>query len=155
MIAANDERSRMNGWRYWWTAGVLGLAALLAGCGGGDDDFKLPTGAEFGLGVEVQLRIGQSGQISAESFAMQFQSVSEDSRCPLGAVCVQAGQATVQLVASRSGVAAQQVALTIPGSLATVSYAGYTVRLTKLEPYPVAGQPTSPSSYVATFVVTR
>jgi hypothetical protein len=142
--------------RKWLTAGVFALAALVAGCGGGDDDdFKLPSGTEFGLGVEVQLRIGQTGVISAESFSMQFQSVPEDSRCPINALCVQAGQATVQLVAQRSGFAAQSVALTIPGALASVSYAGYTVRLTKLEPYPVAGQPTNPASYVATFVVTR
>lgn len=145
----------MNHRRAWIAASALAAAALVSGCGGGDDGFSLPSGTDFGLGVEVQLRIGQNGNIGAESFTMQFQGVTEDSRCPLNALCVQAGQATVQLAAQKSGFSVQQVALTIPGALAAVSYAGYTIRLTKLEPYPVAGQPIVPSSYVATFVVTR
>ena len=133
---------------------ILLTASLLLACGGGGDSPSLP-GIEFPLGGEVRLGLGQAGSISSEGVTLQFREVSEDSRCPLNALCIQAGKATIQVVAAKSGFGSQTVSLTVDAGQGFALFAGYQIKLLKLEPYPVAGQPIVPANYVATLLVAR
>jgi hypothetical protein len=132
---------------------ILAAATALLACGGGDDSSE-PL-IEFPLGGEVKLGLGQAGSISSEGVRLQFREVSEDSRCPLNALCIQAGKATVQVEASKSGVGSQTVAVTVGSGDGFSLFAGYRIQLVQLDPYPVAGQPIVPANYVATLKVSR
>ena len=133
---------------------VLLSATLLLACGGGDDILS-PSSIQFPLGGEVKLGLGQVGSISSEGVTLQFKDVTEDSRCPLNALCIQAGQATIQAVVAKSGVGSQTVSLTVGTGQGFALFAGYQIRLVQLDPYPVAGQPVVPANYLATLVVSR
>jgi hypothetical protein len=131
---------------------VILCTVLLAACGGGDDavaNVKVPLGGEMKLGV------GQVGEVSTEGVTLQFKDVTEDSRCPLNALCIQAGKATVQLAVAKSGVGSQTVSVTLGSGDGYSLFADYRIRLVQLDPYPVAGQTIVPGNYVATLVVSK
>ena len=44
------------------------------------------------LGQEFQLKPGEKVNIDRENILLEFVGVTQDSRCPAGAVCIQAGQ---------------------------------------------------------------
>lgn len=131
---------------------VILCTVLLVACGGGDDavaSIKVP------LGGEMKLAVGQVGEVSTEGVTLQFKDVSEDSRCPLNALCIQAGKATIHVAVAKSGVGSQTVSLTVGTGEGYSLFADYKIRLVALDPYPVAGQPVVPGNYVATLVVSK
>ena len=83
---------------------------------------------------------------------MSFDRVASDSRCPMDAICVWAGDATVSLTVSRDGQKVNKELHTQPnGSEAT--YSGYTIKLVGLAPYPRSDRQIQPKDYVATLSV--
>jgi hypothetical protein len=103
------------------------------------------------------LDLGQTVQIRDAGFSLRFQSVPSDSRCPINAMCVWAGNAAVQLVAHFGP--SQALTPDLPLILNTtidphaLPVGGYLVELHALAPQPVAGQP-QPRNYRATLRVT-
>lgn len=49
------------------------------------------------LGKDFSLSAGQSANIESERLVIKFKTVLEDSRCPINAVCVWAGNAKVEI----------------------------------------------------------
>lgn len=93
----------------WW----LGL--LLFGCAGkqvvaGD---AAPTAAPVGASYTVVLRHGHSEQIPQFKLGLELLSV-QDSRCPSGARCIWAGQATATLLVRHADEAAVQLVVGTP-----------------------------------------
>ncbi len=96
---------------------------------------------------------------------MRFQSVLEDSRCPKNVQCVQAGEATIELIVRVIAAKSSPFRLklgTLPAhSQSTES--GVTIQLKQLDPYPEilspypgAAQPKIASQdYEATLVVSK
>jgi hypothetical protein len=84
---------------------------------------------------------------------IKFSTVTGDSRCPMDANCIWAGDATLTVSLSRSGSAAEARELHTQPSQSRISYGNYVIELTALAPYPRAGQQIVASDYVATFVV--
>jgi hypothetical protein len=55
------------------------------------------------LGQEFQLKPGEKVSVDHENVVLEFVMVTQDSRCPDGAVCIQAGQVVCTMHLTRSG----------------------------------------------------
>lgn len=103
------------------------------------------------LGRSFELRAGASANVEG-GLAMSFQRVMSDSRCPMDALCVWAGDATVVLTVSRDGQPVARELHTNPSNF-EVSYSDYTIKLISLAPYPRSDRQIRPEDYVATLSV--
>ena len=136
------------------------MSALLAGCGGGDSDSAVGRPQPQGepAAYTVQLAGGQAQTITAESLTLTLGQVA-DSRCPLQAQCVWAGQAVLTVNVAQSGQPAADLALSLdatdPKVPAQATYRHYTVRLQTLEPSPPPAGGLPLSAYRATVRVER
>jgi len=120
-------------------------ALVLAAC------FNNPTGPDAVVGTPFELKLGAIASLP-DSAKLRFDNVRSDSRCPIDVVCVRAGEAIIAVTLMRgSGNEARELQ-TVPAQ-SQFSYSKYVVKLTELQPYPRASQPTKPEDYVATFVV--
>lgn len=136
-------------------AGLL-AALVLAGCGSGPKASN--TQPQTSLGDPVQVRIGQTATVASDKVSVTFTGISEDSRCPTGAQCAWAGQAIVSLKVSPTGGGPGEAQLILgggqPGS-DEFSFGLYMVKITSLDPLPVADVKTNPDDYVATLVISK
>ena len=73
-----------------WTGLIWALLAGSAGCASSIDSVVQLPGT-------VALKVGGGAQIAGSSWTVKFDSVSSDSRCPLGVFCIQAGAAVLVL----------------------------------------------------------
>ena len=124
------------------------MAALLAaaGCSNPASPDQVPLATPFDLAV------GHTAELP-DGLRLTFDRVAADSRCPLDALCISAGDATVVLNASRDSGAPVPLELhTMTGF--QVSYSNHTIRLTALQPYPRSDRQPRSIDYVATLVVT-
>jgi hypothetical protein len=106
-----------------------------------------PSRQQFVLGP------GQSAAIQGTAYALRFDAVEGDSRCPADAFCVLAGDAVVK-VSVLTATSAQACALRT-GTMRPCTYADLTVSLVQLDPYPFSARPIEPADYRATLLVTR
>jgi hypothetical protein len=106
--------------------------------------------ADVALGVEFALAPGKAALAGDDGLRVSFESVTEDSRCPMDAICIQAGRVVVAVSASRGQ--AWPFSLS-PGDAVVTDR--YRLRLVRVEPYPSAAEPIPASAYRATFVVDR
>jgi hypothetical protein len=102
--------------------------------------------------TEVKVAAGETASIGDEGLTVTFLEVTEDSRCPSDAICVRAGQATVLVKFERNGQDLGEYSLSLgegreDETAATVG--DYTIRLFRLDPYPVSTSTTQPNEYVA------
>ena len=98
----------------------------------------LPEGSYL-LGPDTEVRLGLGEHLRAARRApdaFSFLEVVEDSRCPLGVQCIQAGRAVVRVAVLRNGRSVTET-LTVDGN-AVMTDQGE-LRIEKLEPYPDAG----------------
>ena len=124
---------------------VVIAALVLGAC------FDNPTGPDAAVGQPFVLKLGEIASLP-ETSKLRFDNVRADSRCPIDAICVRAGEAIIAVTLMRgSGNEAKELQ-TVPAQ-SQFSYSKYVVKLTELQPYPRASQPTRPEDYVATFVV--
>lgn len=87
---------------------------------------------------------------------MTFEEVTADSRCPINALCVWAGSATVRVRIQGRGGEVRKFELQTPTpNTQSIQYRMVTLELLELQPYPFAGNPTDPSEYRATIRVSR
>ena len=127
---------------HWRTAFVL--AFLTAGC-------PNPTGPDAVVGTPFELKLGAIASLP-DGAKLRFDNVRSDSRCPIDAVCVRAGEAIIAVTLMRgSGNEARELQ-TVPAQ-SQFSYSKYVVKLTELQPYPRSNSPTKTEDYVATFIV--
>ena len=127
---------------------VLVIAALAAAACGGQG----PTWPDTVGGTPFGLKAGATA-ILPDGLRLRFDRVQADSRCPLDAICLTAGDATISVsLISRNGDTVSRELHTQPSG-SQISYGSYTIALTELQPYPRASQPTNPADYVATFRV--
>ena len=125
-------------------------AVLLLACAG-----QAGGAGQVAAGREFKLKAGQMAAVRGERVRVRFVSVTEDSRCPVGVVCVWAGNAKVSVVVEKSGGARAAVELNTGVEPKAASAAGYEIRLVGLSPHPRVEERIDPKQYVATLVVTR
>lgn len=110
----------------------------------------------FSLAANFELRAGQSAVFAEENLAIRFESISADSRCARGEVCVWEGDATISVSMQLAGGAQEVHELhtnaRFPNS---AMFQGFSVRLVALFPQPLSGQPLETADYVAVLQVTR
>jgi hypothetical protein len=102
--------------------------------------------------AEIRVGAGETVSIGDDGLMLTFLEVTEDSRCPSDALCVRAGQATVLLRFEKDGQELGEYRLSLgegreDETVATIE--GYTVKLVRLDPYPVSTSTTQPGEYVA------
>ena len=111
-----------------------------------------PTSPDAVAGTPFDLKVGATATLSGR-LRIRFDGVRSDSRCPLDALCVRAGEAIidVSLAASNGSVEVRQMRTDITGS--RITYADHMIQLTALAPYPRSTQQIDPRDYVATFLI--
>ena len=126
---------------------VAALALLAAGCNGGFILISSTTPATF------TMKPGQTATV--QGVAVTFQQVVSDSRCPINALCVWAGEATVGVTVRGRGLEAHYELQLSPLDPArrTVTHRDIVLEFQALQPHPVAGQPTDRDSYRATIEI--
>jgi hypothetical protein len=145
------------------------LVTLAACAGGGTASSPAPVaapaasvgapsaGAQLSvtMGQMFPLHVGQSASVAGVSSVVTFRSVANDSRCPSGTQCVQAGNAEVTLDVAVSGGAPASITLNTTTPPRETTLGNGILRLVSLSPTPLAGTTIEPSSYVATLCVCR
>jgi hypothetical protein len=107
-----------------------------------------------------KLKVGDSRTLDNVTFG--FGEITEDSRCPIGTVCVWEGRAVASLWASYGassrGREAESFSLTLRAAqadLATKTVLGMRFTLLEVEPYPKAAVRIDPKQYAITLQVER
>jgi len=127
---------------------VLIAAIAAAGC------YNSPTGPDAMSGKPFDLKVGGTAKLP-DGTRLIFERVHSDSRCPMDAICVWAGDATISVILDPTGGHVTQT----PRELHTqqtgsqISYDNYTIALTALAPYPKSSHTIRAADYIATFVV--
>jgi hypothetical protein len=127
---------------------VVAAACVSVGCAAHPAQPSRPLGQPF------DLRAGASAVLS-DGFRVTFDGVRSDSRCPLDALCVQAGEAVVALTLSAPSAGQVERELRTAPGLSELTYLSYVMKLTALAPFPRSAQQIRPEDYVATFTVER
>jgi len=120
-------------------------AIVAAGC------FNQTTGPDAVVGSPFSLKLGEIASIP-DSSKLRFDNVRSDSRCPIDANCIRAGEAIIAVTLMR-GTGNEEKELQTTPALSQFAYSKYVVKLTELRPYPRSSQQTRPEDYVASFVV--
>jgi hypothetical protein len=131
----------------------LALAVLLAaatGCG----DSLTDAWRRVALDQEFELRVGESAAVTDELLVITFDGVSSDSRCPLGVLCIQEGDAVVRVRARRLPKSEAVLTLHTQQRL-PATFQGFRLWLVLLKPHPLPGKAIAAGDYVATLRVTR
>jgi hypothetical protein len=118
-------------------------------------DEKSPTGPTVPVGEQFVLARGEGASIAGTMVQVRFEEVANDSRCPIDAICIQAGDAVVVIeVIDQTGSSSYQLTINEPGRK-SVTHRNIRIEAIELQPYPMSGRPTDPAAYRATFRVTR
>ena len=138
------------------TAALL-ISALAACSSNSTSEVTTPsqnsqTVAEQELGRAFSMKIGES--ITVGELRLTFRSVEGDSRCPIDAVCVWAGDGEIALKVEQ-GTKAAVAALHTTLEPKKTEWNGYTISLVSLTPAPKASTQTNAADYRAEILVTR
>jgi len=127
----------------------LAALALAAACA-----TAAPPTVTAGLDQDFRLARGETAAVGPDGLTARFAAVVEDSRCPIGVMCIRAGEAKVQIQLRAPGVGDDVVILATEGGQPRyASFGDYDVRLVTLDP-PKRRENPHPA-YVATLRVTR
>ncbi len=129
-------------WRAAFLAVLVGWAAVL-----------VLANAPAKPPVEMTVKLGETADCG-RGLAITFEDVPEDSRCPVGATCVWAGNARVVLGVRQSGGEALRVELNTNRGSRSAAVLGFTVELVDLSPTRKMGEELDRRAYVVTLGVT-
>lgn len=107
------------------------------------------------LGTEFTLTVGQTALISSEGLKLTFVKVTEDSRCPKGVECIQAGKVTCRVAVNYHG-AQSSADMTVEGdpALSRGTLGDYRV-IYRVHPYPEAGKEIAASDYTLFLIISK
>ena len=109
---------------------------------------------ELAINQVIAIKQGQTLQNTSPPISLVLDSVLNDSRCPVDAACITAGNASVQFVFT-SGDSLLTFALNTDTSPVDSLAFGYRVELLELSPSPRAGGAIKQPDYSAKVKVTR
>ena len=137
----------MRNYAVWLSLAILVLIPL-SGC-------TKPAVDEVSLNAEFTLSVGQSVSVKGEDLTIKFVEVVSDSRCPTGATCIWAGEAS-SLIEITDSASTYRKVLTEPGSSSPTKadFTGYEVMFNLL-PYPVLGKETKAKDYLLQLTVSK
>jgi hypothetical protein len=111
------------------------------------------TGPTVPLNREFELAPGGVARVDDAALSVRFNGVRGDSRCPADALCIQGGDATVDITVIKDGSSRDYELHT--GPMAPVRYDDVTITLVQLAPYPFSSRTIQPDEYRATFKAAR
>jgi len=131
-----------------WLSIAVSVLFAVSGC-------SKPAENEVALDTEFTLSVGQSASIAGEDLHIAFVEVVSDSRCPTGATCIWAGEASC-LIELTTPESTYPKVLTQPGSSSPpeASVADYEI-VFDIQPYPELGKDIQEKDYLLKLVVTR
>jgi hypothetical protein len=129
---------------------LLAVAAMLSvAC------FQSPTEpAGVPLGQPFDLRAGSSVVVSG-GLKVTFDRVVADSRCPMDAICIWAGEAVLALKLAQGTAAPVEREVRVDSASPMTSFGAYTIKATALTPYPRSGLKPEPTDFVVTLTIAR
>lgn len=113
-------------------------------------DEKSAVAPTVGFDQRFTLARGETALVEGTRVRLQFVGVSSDSRCPINAICVQAGKAIVQVRLSSTTPPTDYELHTDDGSRAR--HGNVQFALVELQPFPFSGRTTGQDEYTATFI---
>ena len=119
---------------------------LVAGCSSPTQPDRVPKDEPF------DLRIGETA-LTTDEVRIRFDAVRSDSRCPMDALCVRAGEAVIALTLSRTGEVPEGRELDTTPARSSTTFLNFSITLSQLQPYPRSDRQIRPEDYVATLVV--
>ena len=123
------------------------LLIAIAGCGGSPTQpDRVPTGRSF------DLRVGDTA-LTTDDVRITFDTVRSDSRCPLDALCVRAGEAVIALTIGKVGEVPVGRELDTTPARSSTTFLNFTITLSSLQPFPRSGLQIQPGDYIGTFIV--
>ena len=112
------------------------------------------TNASAQATESMSVKAGQQKLAGKSKLKIKFVSVIEDSRCPVGANCVWAGNARVKVQ-----IVGRQSSKTYEFNTGSGTHAGqydmWSITLDSLTPQPATGATLDPKKYVAKFTIVR
>lgn len=133
---------------------VFGLTMFLAACDSATGPPEEPR-VEAVLKVPFSLSAGQTAVLKKDQLQVTFMGVSEDTRCPIDTVCIQAGNATISIRAQQEGKDARTLSLTLTDDPHAVVYEGFSIDAQELEPPRKTDGSISPGDYRVRLLVDR
>jgi hypothetical protein len=92
--------------------------------------------------ISPQTAVLQKGETkSLNGISVTFNSITEDSRCPVNVNCIWAGRVVASVTLAKGGTTTQTVSITASGE--PVVFSGYKVSITDVQPAPVSGHTSS------------
>ncbi len=108
-----------------------------------------------GFDREVTLKVGQQTSVDRGNLLISLKELAEDSRCPLGVVCIWAGNGAVVLKLQTADQVEVDVTLNTGLKPQKVIFEEYEIALKELEPYPVENVVVDPNDYKATLSIAK
>jgi hypothetical protein len=118
-------------------------------------DEKSPAGPTVLLNERFTLSPGEVARVDDADLRLQFVRVTGDSRCPADALCIQGGDAIVQVLAAGDNDSALLGLHTGDSTRASADFRGARISLVELQPYPFSSRTIQPDEYRATLTVTQ
>jgi hypothetical protein len=107
-----------------------------------------PEEVQATLGQEISLAPGQTVRITNEDLAIKFIAITEDSRCPEGATCIWAGQASASVELTKNNITSRKI---LGESGRSFDFSRLVVDQFvlnfRVNPYPKADKPVAKESY--------
>lgn len=129
---------------------AIGTPGLMA-CGA-----RQPSALAAPLDARFTLAPGGMTAISGTELVVTFDRVLEDSRCPTGTNCIQAGDGVIAItVTQRGGTTGSYQLHTAPNGPRSAIHGGVTITLEDLTPTPAGSRATPPQDYRATLRASR
>jgi hypothetical protein len=127
---------------------LVSCSSIAVGCAAHPSQPSRPLGQPFDVKAGMSV-------VLTDGLELTFDRVRTDSRCPLDAICIQAGEAIVVLALSQSAATRAERELGTTPNSSEASYLSYVIKLVALAPYPRSTQQIRPEEYVATLTVER
>lgn len=130
------------------------LCALLAlGCVSASGESGGISGQSPVIGEPVTLKPGERATFQAERLQVRFDRVVSDSRCPRGAQCVWAGEATVRLTVTLPDRSTKAIDVKTSLTDAATTVGAFQITVNDLTPLPTVEGPVREADYRVTLVV--
>ena len=108
---------------------------------------------EIELDQEFEIKVGDSAVLANQGLIIKFKAVTEDSRCPIDAVCVWPGNAAVTFDLKNSIGDKLSTQLNTFVDPKSINFSDVIITLTELNPYPKSNEPINPDEYIAKLIV--
>ena len=132
---------------------VAGLALFAAGPGCGSASPPAPN-QTAGSSETLELRVGEKATVQGEALVLTFVGVAEDSRCPKGEQCLQAGRVRLNFEGVPRGGETRRFELDSSREGET-EIGGYWITLVDVQPIPVSGRSIAPQDYAVKIRIQR